>query len=204
MTSQKTFLHFNILDTTYRCSMMKNIHSPNLFMGPDIWPHEYLISPIEISVNWPGSKQLWTRPIYTNFNGAMRSYLEPPWTMSNLVCEGFSSCSTEIWLWKCWVKCKKKKNDDVTLQYSIHRSVQYGTTVDRPAAIGYKRSTFCNNFFSFSIFFQILPSIGLFYFFFFVLFFFFFLGLCTPFKNPGHWSDCKIQTKQSTSPSFWL
>ena len=22
--------------------------------------------------------------------------------MSNLVCEGFSSCSTEIWSWKCW------------------------------------------------------------------------------------------------------
>ena len=26
--------------------------------GPEIWPHGYLISPIEISVNWPGSKQL--------------------------------------------------------------------------------------------------------------------------------------------------
>ena len=26
--------------------------------GPEIWPHEYLISPIEISVNWPGSKQV--------------------------------------------------------------------------------------------------------------------------------------------------
>ena len=25
------------------------------FMGAEIWPHEYLISPIEISVNWPGS-----------------------------------------------------------------------------------------------------------------------------------------------------
>ena len=43
---------------------MKNIHSPNLVgigsWGPEIWPHEYLISPIEISVNWPGSKQLGT------------------------------------------------------------------------------------------------------------------------------------------------
>ena len=51
---------------------------------PEIWPHEYLISPTEISVNWPGSKQLWTRPIYTDFNGAnlvfMQLYLEPPWT----------------------------------------------------------------------------------------------------------------------------
>ena len=107
--------------------------------------------------------------------------------MSNLVCEGFSSCSTEIWLWKCWVKCKKKKKiDDVTFQYSIHRSVQYGTTVDRPAAIGYKRSTFCNNFFSFRIFFQILPSIGLFiYLFIFSLFvcLFFFLGLLHPFQK---------------------
>ena len=25
---------------------------------------------IEISVNWPGSKQVGTRPIYTDFNGA--------------------------------------------------------------------------------------------------------------------------------------
>ena len=22
---------------------------------PEIWPHEYLTSPVEISVNWPGS-----------------------------------------------------------------------------------------------------------------------------------------------------
>ena len=40
----------------------KNIHSPNLvgigLWGLEIWPHEYLISPIKISVNWPGSKQL--------------------------------------------------------------------------------------------------------------------------------------------------
>ena len=36
---------------------MKNLHTPNLtWIGswwPKIWPHEYLISPIEISVNWP-------------------------------------------------------------------------------------------------------------------------------------------------------
>ena len=41
---------------------MKNIHSPHLVgigsWGPEIWLHEYLISSIEISVNWPGSKQL--------------------------------------------------------------------------------------------------------------------------------------------------
>ena len=101
----------------------------------------------------------------------------------------------------------KKKIDDVTLQYSIHRSVQYGTTVDRPAAIGYKRSTFCNNFFSFRIFFQILHSIGLFYFFFsFVLFCFFFrplhpfqkilaIGLTVKFrqnKAPLHHFGCKF------------
>ena len=55
-------LHFRVLDTMYQWSMMKNIHSPNLVgigsWGPEIWPHEYLISPIEISVNWPDSKQL--------------------------------------------------------------------------------------------------------------------------------------------------
>ena len=51
------FLHFSVLDTMYRWSIMKSIHSPNLVgissSGPQIWPHEYLISPIEISVNWP-------------------------------------------------------------------------------------------------------------------------------------------------------
>ena len=38
---------------------MKDIHSPNLVgissWGPKIWPHEYLISPTEIIVNWPNS-----------------------------------------------------------------------------------------------------------------------------------------------------
>ena len=54
--------HFRVLDTMYQYSMMKNIHSPNLLRigswGSEIWPREYLTSPIEISVNWPGSKQL--------------------------------------------------------------------------------------------------------------------------------------------------
>ena len=59
----------------HRWSMMKTgIHSPNLVgigsWGPEIWPHEYLISSIEISVNWPGSKHIWTRSVYTDFNAA--------------------------------------------------------------------------------------------------------------------------------------
>ena len=35
-------------------------HPPLKFgvVGISSWLHEYLISPIEISVNWPGSKQL--------------------------------------------------------------------------------------------------------------------------------------------------
>ena len=75
MTSQTTcFLHFIVFDTMYQWSMMKNIHSANLVgigsWGPEIWSHEYQISPIEIIVNWPGSKQLWTRPIYTDFSGS--------------------------------------------------------------------------------------------------------------------------------------
>ena len=44
---------------------MKNPHTPNLtWIGswwPEIWPHEYLISPTEISVNWPGSWLVWNR-----------------------------------------------------------------------------------------------------------------------------------------------
>ena len=53
---------------------MKNIHSPNLVeigsWGLEIWPYEYLICPIEISANWPGSYLFGTRPVYTDFNGA--------------------------------------------------------------------------------------------------------------------------------------
>ena len=77
---QKTktfFFHFSVLDTYIGGAWWKNIHIPNLVgissWGPEIWPHEYLnylISPIEIGVNWPGSKQLWIRPIYTHFSGA--------------------------------------------------------------------------------------------------------------------------------------
>ena len=88
MSSNFLFLHFSIFMTIFQQNMMKNPHTPNLTWigswGPKIWPHEYLISPTEISVNWPGSKQLWKRPIYTDFNGAnevfMRPYLGPPWT----------------------------------------------------------------------------------------------------------------------------
>ena len=96
--------------------------------GPEIWLHEYLISPTETSVNWPESKQLWTRPIYTHFNGAnevfMRPYLGPPWTNSCLIwCMrvfhhillkyGHESAEMQK------KKKKKKKKDDVTRQYSI-------------------------------------------------------------------------------------
>ena len=39
--------------------------------------------------------------------------------MSNLVCEGFSSCSTEIWGGHENAEIQKRKFDDVTLRYSI-------------------------------------------------------------------------------------
>ena len=69
--------------------MLKNPHTLNCTWigswGPEKWPHEYLISPIECSVNWPGSQLLGTRPIYTDFNGALlqvfkRPYHGPPWS----------------------------------------------------------------------------------------------------------------------------
>ena len=48
---------------------MQNLHAPNVVgigsWGAEIWPHKYLISPIEISVNWHGSYLFGTRPIYT-------------------------------------------------------------------------------------------------------------------------------------------
>ena len=77
--TKKTFFFFFCMSAFWivpciQWSMMKNINSPNLVgigsWGPEIWPHDYLIiSPIEISVNWLGSKQLWTRPIYGWFVG---------------------------------------------------------------------------------------------------------------------------------------
>ena len=127
MTSQKTFFGFQCFGYHVSVEHDEKIHSPN-WMGigswrPEIRPHEYLISPIEISVNWPGSKQLWTRPIYTDFSGAnyafMRPYLGLPWT---------NSC--QIWCVRIFhhvllkychenAEMQKWKFDDVTLQYSI-------------------------------------------------------------------------------------
>ena len=62
MTSQKPFFAFQRFG--YHVSVEHDEKHPrpkfggNRFMGPEIWLHEYLISPTEISVNWPGSKQL--------------------------------------------------------------------------------------------------------------------------------------------------
>ena len=129
--SQKNFfwiLVFWIGPTMYRWSMMKNIHSPNWVeigsWGPEIWPHEYLISPIEISVNWSGSKQLWTRPIYTDFNGLIRyscgyisGHHEPihvkfgVWGFFLHVLLKYHHENAEM---------QKRKYDDVTPQYSLN------------------------------------------------------------------------------------
>ena len=50
-------------------SKNNNIHSPNLVgigsWGPEIWPHEYLLSSIEISVNWPGSNSYEPGQLFT-------------------------------------------------------------------------------------------------------------------------------------------
>ena len=84
------------------------------------------ISPIEISENWSGSLQLWTRPIYTVFNRAnlvfMRSYLDQRIHVKFGVW-GFLSCSTEIWSPKC---SNAKTKNDATLRYSkIKRRMDY-------------------------------------------------------------------------------
>ena len=123
MTSQKTFFGFQCFG--YHVSVEHDEKHPqpkfggNRFMGA--W--EYLISPIEINVNWPGSKQLWTRPIYTDFSGANKVFMQPylglPWT---------NSC--QIWCVRVFhhvllkychenAEMQKRKFDDVTLQYSI-------------------------------------------------------------------------------------
>ena len=92
---KKLFLHFNVLDTMYRWSMMKNIHSPNLVgigsWEPEIWPHEYLISPTEISLDWPGSSVGLIRYSCGHISG----HHEPIHVKFGVW--WFSSCSTEIW-----------------------------------------------------------------------------------------------------------
>ena len=90
----------------YRWNMIKKIHSPNLVLigswWPEIWTHEYLISPIEISVNWPGSKELWTWPITRISMGLIRyscghisGHHEP------------IHVKFDVWKWKYW-NAKKK------------------------------------------------------------------------------------------------
>ena len=61
MTSQKTFFFFAFqhFENHISRAWWKTSLCPN-WMGigswvPEIWPHKYLISHIEISVNWPGS-----------------------------------------------------------------------------------------------------------------------------------------------------
>ena len=68
---------------------MKNPHLSNLtwisLWWPEIWPHEQLISPIEISVNWPGSYYFLEPGQFTlismgqwGIHAAISS--PPPWT----------------------------------------------------------------------------------------------------------------------------
>ena len=62
MTSQKTY--FACKRFGYHVSVEHDEKHPqpkfggNRLMEPEIWPYENLISPSEISVNWPGSNQL--------------------------------------------------------------------------------------------------------------------------------------------------
>ena len=105
------FLHFSIV---YWWSMMKNIHIPNLVgigsWGPEIWLHEYLISPTEISVNWPGSK------LIRYSCGHISGHHEP--IHVKLGVWGFFI----MFYWNMvmkMLKCKKRKYDDVTLHYSL-------------------------------------------------------------------------------------
>ena len=55
MTSQKTFFRFQCFGYHVSVEHDEKHPQPNWVgicsWGPEIWPHEYLISPIEISVN---------------------------------------------------------------------------------------------------------------------------------------------------------
>ena len=68
----KNFFYISAFWITYiGGAWWKHIHSPNL-VGIGSWGPRDMAAwipnqPHWISVNWPGSKQLWTRPIYTHF-----------------------------------------------------------------------------------------------------------------------------------------
>ena len=49
MTSQKTFFAYQ------RFGYHVSVEHDEKHLVPEIWLHEYLISPIEINVNWLGS-----------------------------------------------------------------------------------------------------------------------------------------------------
>ena len=117
-----------------RWSMMKNIHSPNMVgigsWGPEIWPHEYLLSPIENQC-----KLAWfQQPIIdTEANGAIYTVLgihvAISWAtmnrfMSNLVVWRFFIMLFRNMVMKM-LKCKQKIFDDVTHRYSIEAWIQF-------------------------------------------------------------------------------
>ena len=64
ITKKTFFLDFSVLDTMEhdekhpQPKLGANWFNGSMGGGGEIWPHKHLISPIEISVNWSGSKQL--------------------------------------------------------------------------------------------------------------------------------------------------
>ena len=99
----------------------------NRFMEAEIWPHEYLqnvYSPIEISVNWPGSKPgqftLISMGLIRYACGHILGHHEPihvkfgAWRFFVMLYRNMKKKIMKM------LKCqKKKKIDDVTLWYSI-------------------------------------------------------------------------------------
>ena len=88
---------------------MKNPHTPNLtWIGswPEIWPHEYLISPTEMSVKLASFITVLEPGQFTLISmGLIRyqKYLGPPWTDSHQIwaVDVFYSLVSKI------LKCKK-------------------------------------------------------------------------------------------------
>ena len=106
---------------------MKNIHSPNLVgigsWGPEIWPHEYLLSPIEISVNWPGSNSYEPGQLFTLISMGLIRY------SCGHILGHHEPIHVKFGAWRCFImlyqnghenaEMQTKNVDDVTLRYSI-------------------------------------------------------------------------------------
>ena len=113
-----SFLHFSFSWPYFSRTWWKPSHLTwNSSWWPEVWPHEYLFSSIEVSVNWPfpnsfepGQFALISMGLIRHSCGHISGHHELFHLRVFFI----------MFYWNMVMKMLKlKKNDDVTLQYSI-------------------------------------------------------------------------------------